>query len=176
MITRTPIATGDPVTDTEFTEHMRLDADLVTGAYPYVRAAAREVEQYADIALLTQTITVTTNAHEREDGLTILRLPIGPAHEDVTVERVETDGTFTPMPYSYIVYNGAVRFAMHPEHPVRITYTAGYGETAESIPADLRMAVCDLAARLYDHRASDKSPAMPAATARICARYRRVML
>lgn len=160
-ITRTPIATGDPVDELALTEHMRLDGDLVAGAYPYIWAAAAEIEAYCDLALLDQSITLTANAHEQDNGLTIQRLPIGPNPTSIMVEGIETDGTLLPIPYSWVFYGGAVRFASRPDRPVRITYKADYGSIPDTIPADLRMAICDLAARLYDYRASDKAPTSP---------------
>jgi len=154
IIDRTPIATGDPVIITEMQENMRLDADLVTCAHAYSQTAAREIETYCALALLDQTITCATDNLPGCD----VALPIGPVAADatITVDLIEMDGTTTP--------GGRLR----------VTYPAGYGATSGGIPADLRKAICDLSARLYDFRASGKAAAMPAATARICARYRRV--
>ncbi len=106
-------------------------------------------------------------------------MPIGPVAADavVTVALVEMDGTTTPITNGYWLEGGrypVLHFTSTPGGRLRITYTAGYGATADTIPADMSMAICDLAARLYDYRASDKAATMPAATARICARYRRV--
>lgn len=176
-IDRTPIATGDPVSITELQEHMRLDDDLVTGAHAYSQAAAREIEAYCAIALLTQSITCTTDNLPAPD----VALPIGPVASDaaITVALVEMDGTTTPITAGYWLEGGRYPVLHLPTTPggrLRITYVAGYGDTSTDIPADLRMAICDLASRLYDFRASDKAPAMPAATGRICARYRRVKL
>ncbi len=176
QVERTPIATGDPVTLAELQEHMRLDADLVIGAQAYAQTAALEIEAYTNIALMRQAITCTTNTWPGQH----VALPIGPVAADatVTVHLIELDGTTTLVPDGYWLEGGRYP-VLHftdgePGGRLRITYPAGYGSTYHDIPADLRMAICDLAARLYDHRASDKAPAMPAATARICARYRRV--
>ena len=176
-IDRTPIATGDTVTPATLQEHMRLDADLVAGSTAYVEAAAVEIEAYCDIALLTQTITALSDPWPAN----ILTLPIGPVAPDttVTVELVEVDGTLTPVTSGWHVQAGLypqLYLTNTPGGRLRVTYQAGYGATADTIPRDLTMAICDLAAHLYDHRASDKAATMPAATARICARYRRVRI
>ena len=56
-----------------------------------------------------------------------------------------------------------------------ITYPAGFGDTASSIPADLQLAIMDQAARLYDLRgAEDGVQGLSLAASRIAARYRRV--
>jgi uncharacterized phiE125 gp8 family phage protein len=176
-IERTPIATGDTVDAADLQEHMRLDADLVAGSTAYVQAASAEVEGYCALALLDQTITVTTGTLPGRD----IRLPVGPVapDADITVHLIELDGSTTLVPdEGYWLEGGlypALRFTEgEPGGRLRITYTAGYGDTSADVPADLRMAICDLAARLYDYRASEKAATMPAATARICARYRRV--
>lgn len=174
---RTNKTLAEPVDQMEFTEHMRVDADLVSGAYPYVRAAAAEIETYCDIALLDQDITALA------DPLTgrVLQLPVGPVAlgASVTVDLIEQDGTATPVTDGWFLQAGPTPqlfFNTIPGGQLRITYRAGYGSTSDAIPDDLRMAICDLAARLYDHRASDKAPAFPAAAARISARYRRVRI
>jgi len=176
-IKRTPIATGDTVSPATLQEHMRLDADLVAGSTAYVEAAAREVEDYCALALLNQTIACTTDNWPGQH----VALPIGPVASDavITVAVVEMDGTTTLLLDGYWLEGGrypVLHFTSTPGGRLHITYTAGYGATADTIPADMSMAICDLAARLYDYRASEKAPTMPAATARICARYRRVKL
>jgi uncharacterized phiE125 gp8 family phage protein len=173
---RTP-NTGDPVSINELQEHMRLDGDLVSGAYAYSHAAAAEIEAYCGIALLTQTITAIT---DKWTGQSIM-LPVGPVAADatITIHMIEQDGTATLIPDGYWLEGGRyprIYFTGTPSAPLRITYTAGYGGTSTTIPADLRMAICDLSARLYDHRASEKAATFPAATARICARHRLVRI
>ena len=45
------------------------------------------------------------------------------------------------------------------------------------LPADLALAVCDLVAWAYDHRADeDAKPGLTPAAARICARHRKVAI
>lgn len=174
-IERTPIAMGDTVGSSELQEHMRLDADLVDGAVAYVKAASAEVEAYCNIALLDQTVTALSDTFPD----TSLALPVGPVAADatITVELQETDGTYTAVTDGWFLQAGLfpkLHFASTPGGRMRVTYPAGYGDTSTDIPADLRLAICDLSARLYDYRASDKTATMPAATARICARYRKV--
>ena len=177
IIDRTPIATGDTVAPAKLQEHMRLDDDLVVGAAAYVKAAAVEIETYCAIALLDQTITALSDTLPDK----ILSLPIGPVAADATVmvEVQAIDGTFTAVSDGWFLQAGLfpkLHFTSTPGGRLRIIYPAGYGDASTAIPSDLTMAICDLAARLYDYRASDKAATMPAATARICARYRRVNL
>ena len=175
-ITRTPIATGGPVTPEDLADHLRIEAIEVAGAMRYARAAADEIEQYTNLALLDQTITAVA------DPLTakVHSLPIGPvqAGATVTVDLQEHDGSYTPFTDgSYLVagLHAAVHFDSIPGGHLRITYTAGYGTDAAAIPDDLSLAICDQALRLYDRRGDvDNTPGLAPSTARICARYRRV--
>lgn len=174
-IERTPTTTGATVEAAYLNEHMRLDDDLSDGVALYVDAASAEVEAYCALALLDQTITITTDNWPAQH----LSLPIGPVASGatVTVDLLELDGTTTTVTDGYWLEGGrypVLHFTSTPGGRLRITYTAGYGDTSTAIPADLRMAICDLASRLYDYRASEKAATMPAATARICARYRRL--
>jgi len=177
--TRTPIATVLPVSSEQIAAHMRLDGDLLAEAPDYIEAAAAEVEAYCDVALLDQTITTTTS---QWPGRTIA-LPVGPVAADAvaTVALVELDGTTTPITTGWWLEGGRYPrlhfISTEPAGRLRITYPAGYGDEPDTIPADLRHAVADLAARLYDVRGSDDCKSMmPAATARILARHRRVAL
>lgn len=56
-----------------------------------------------------------------------------------------------------------------------ITYPAGFGDTAGSIPADLALAIMDQAAAYFDQRGPVDAPqGLSLAASRIAARYRRV--
>lgn len=177
--TRTSIATGLPVSNEQIAAHIRLDADLLTEAPAYIAAAAAEVEAYCAVALLDQTITATT---DQWPGRTIA-LPVGPVAADAvaTVALVELDGSTTPITAGWWLEGGRyprLHFtSTEPGGRLRIAYPAGYGNQPETIPGDLRHAVADLAARLYDMRGADDGKAtMPPAAARILARHRRVAL
>ncbi|MCK8483950.1 hypothetical protein MUY21_07865 [Aliiroseovarius sp. S2029] len=174
IISRTPISTAAPVDPTDFTDHMRVDDAL--GSLRYAFTAAREIEAYADIALLDQTITA------QADPLTgkVLSLPVGPVAlgASVVVELIELDGSATPIPSGWFLVAGPrpqLFFDTIPGGPIRVTYTAGYGAEASTIPDDLTHAIMDQALKLYDMRGDVDAPATLApSAARICARYRRV--
>lgn len=176
IISRTPISTAAPVDPDAFTDHLRIDDAL--GALRYVFTAAAEIERYADIALLDQSITALA------DPLTgkVLQLPVGPVAlgASVTVDMIEQDGTATPITDGWFLVAGPrpqLFFDATPGGPIRITYTAGYGADASTIPDDLAHAIMDQALKLYDRRGDVDAPATLApSAARICARYRRVRL
>lgn len=174
IIERTKISQSAPVDPVAFTEHLRIDDAL--GGLRYAFTAAAEIERYADIALLDQTITAVA------DPLTgkVLALPVGPVAlgASITVELLEQDGSATPITSGWFLQAGPrpqLFFDTVPGGAVRTTYTAGYGDTPDTIPEDLSHAIMDQALKLYDMRGDmDAPPTLAPSAARICARYRRV--
>jgi len=178
--TRAPINSNLPVTLAEAKAQARVDFnDDDAGITDMIRTAAADVEAATGLALLSTTITHTT---DECPGLTIA-LPVGPvlAGAVATVHLIEPDGTATPVTTGVWLEAGRyprLHVTSTPGGPLRIGYVAGFGADATSVPRDLVAAICDQAARLYDHRGgtSDKGPALSAHTARVIARYRRVAL
>ncbi len=178
IIERTPIAAGDPVDSTALAKHMRVETSETTDALRFARAAADEIERYADIALLDQTITALADPLIGK----VLQLPVGPVAlgASVTVELIEQDGTATPVNDGWFLVAGPrpqLFFDNTPGGPIRVTYTAGFGADDTTIPDDLALAIMDQALKLYDLRGDvDAAPTLAPSTARIAARYRRVRI
>ena len=175
LISRTPTATADPVDVTAFKDHLRLEAVEAAAALAYAEAAAREIEDYSSLALLTQEIVAVSDPWP---GCT-LSLPVAPATDTApTVELIEADGTFTEVAEGWTFTPGrypAITFETTPGGRLRLTYQAGFGADADALPRDLHHAILDQALRLYDRRGDVDAPATLApSAARIAARYRRV--
>lgn len=168
---RTPIATALPFDLSTLKLYLRVDHDdeddLITRMG---QTAAAELEHFAQVALLTQTVTAhTTGPH------CALRLPIGP----------EVAGSVT-MAINGEAFTGfTVQEALRPVlffdpipagTRIKVEYTAGFGATAAAIPADLAQAMADQAALHYDARSpmDAKTLANSPHMARIGARYRGV--
>lgn len=178
---RTGKTVADVVSVARVAEYLRLDASLADEAVPYVETAANEVEAYANLALLDQTIIATTDTWPGQ----VIAMPVGPAPADatVTVDQIELDGTVTPVdPASYWLESGQfprLHFIAIPSGPLRVTYGAGFGDTADALPTELTTAVLDHGMKLYDMRAMEGrgvGPGLSHAAARIVARYRKVSL
>ncbi|REF69645.1 head-tail connector protein [Paracoccus versutus] len=176
-----------------------LGAEDIEGVTPYILAAAREIEDFAGLALIRQTITLRNVRFDvrrsstwwsgvrqgipetaREMGVRPLFLPVRPATELVSIAHAD-DGTLLALD-GFRIYGvddpelqprGAV-----PTGSLDVAYTAGYGDDPAPVPADLRLAVLDHALRLYERRGDETAtPAgLSAAAARIVGRYRRVHL
>lgn len=181
IVTRTPLTTAAPFVLAEVKSHARVDGDHDDMALAVMaHAAAREIEAHCGLALLAQTIAVTQGA-----WCCRIPLPIGPIWTEgltdhpITVELIDEAGNVTPHPAGWWIEGGrypvlSLTASGQGQH-LRISYPAGYGMDQASIPADLRLAIMDQAARSYDLRgAEDGVQGLSLAASRIAARYRRV--
>ena len=147
------------------------EAELVRMA----AAVAVELEHYAQIALLDQTIRVTLECWPRADTLP---LPIAPVVNALSV-KVTAEGVAYD---AFAVVTGqrpSIRkTGDRPTGVVVIEYQAGFGSVASDVPPDLAHAILDQAAALFDMRGTEggKVNGMSAHMQRIAARYRRVAL
>jgi uncharacterized phiE125 gp8 family phage protein len=175
---RTPIATADAFDLASVKDYLRVthsfEDDVITAL---AQTAAAEIEGYCDLALLSQTITATT---DQWPGC-IIALPVGPVQDGATVSVnvIEADGSATPVPSGWWLEAGRyprLHFTTTPGAPLRITYASGYGADATALPVDLLHAISAQVVRSYSMRGDDedKQPSLAPQTARICARYRKV--
>ena len=179
-ITRTPLSTDDPFTLDDVKLHARVDGDDDDASLALMaRAAAREIEAHSELALLRQIITVSFT---RTAGP--IRLPVGPldllALDDhpVTVQTREADGSLLTWPQGWWIdpaRNPVLHLDAVDGDSLVVSYVAGFGLTASSIPPDLALAIMDQAAAYFDQRGPIDAPqGLSLAASRIAARYRRV--
>lgn len=180
IVTRTPLTTDAPFVLDDVKAHARVmhdDEDVTLSLMGWT--AAREIEAHSELALLRQIITVSFT---RTAGP--IRLPVGPldllALDDhpVTVQTREADGSLLTWPQGWWIdpaRNPVLHLDAVDGDSLVVSYPAGFGDTAGSIPADLQLAIMDQATRLYDLRgAEDGVQGLSLAASRIAARYRRV--
>jgi hypothetical protein len=179
IVNREPIGTGDPFKLADVQEGLRAgDPEFASEVHRIARAAALDVEGFMQIALLTQTIRVMIFDPVQQYST---RLPIGPvAQDDVPTVTIDGDA------FTDFEFEGGNRPSIRwlaPYYeltPTRmlITYIAGFGGTADSIPHDLARALIDQAALIFDGRSpmDGKSLTSSPHLARIGARYRGVGL
>lgn len=187
---RTSIPGIHVVTTAEAKLHLRQDLsvedDLIDDM---IAAAVREVEDYAQIALITQDVTATYDG-PFEAGR--LRLPLGPVPEgaECTVTSVAQDRAEEVLMSSQfrlaVGKAPAIWIIEGVEQPhslamsttsLRVDYSAGFGVNSYDVPDDLKHAVLDQVAQLYENRAmfirNRHTPSMSAHAVRIAQRYRR---
>jgi len=178
LVQRTAGSSALPFILADLKLHLRVSDEAEDAAITNIgKTAALEIEHFAQIALLCQTIEMTVVAPKLADRL--LRLPIGPLDASVPLQ-FELDGV------AFIDFTlcGGIRPAVfwHEDLAARapqkmtITYQAGFGGSATDIPPDLAQALMDQAALHYDGRSPmdakllTNSPHMT----RVAARYRGV--
>lgn len=162
----------DPFNPADLETHLRLTSDMTFEAASLADAATRELEEHASIAIFNQSIRLTV---EGLPGAQWLALPIAPYLDGAALTVTVAGQPFTT--FDVITGNRpALRLVDPPEGEVIITYTAGFGNTLASVPADLRHVILDQAAVNFDLRgdAQAKGTGMSPHMARVAARYRRV--
>lgn len=168
-----------PVDIAAVLRHLRIDpsdGDQLLEAQAMADTAAAEIEHRAQIALLTQRITVTLDAWPIGN---LVRLPIGPVQPGSPYMAAIDAADLTILEPSYGRRPG---FRLDPAEwsagPVEISYEAGFGDSVAAVPPDLQLAILDQAAAFYDARGAieAKTQALSPHAARIAARYRGVAL
>jgi uncharacterized phiE125 gp8 family phage protein len=175
IVRRVPISTAAPFDLPAVKAHLRIDRpDDDEALESTARAVVAELEGYAQLALLDQSITVSLPAWPSLDDWP---LPVAPLLDPASLS-VTIAGT----PFAEFGAVPGLRPALYPtgivpEGRVVIGYTAGFGPSWADIPADLRLAILDQVAAAYDWRGNPemKGTGLSPHTARIAARYRRVL-
>lgn len=177
LVQRIPISTALPFVLAEVKEYTRIsfnDDDVTLNKMGW--AAAAEVEQFAQVALLTQSVRVTIFNVVLGSGLA---LPVGPVADSATVTVTMDGQSLTDFELvaglrPYLVWPSLVRGRA--VERVVVEYPAGFGDTAEDVPHDLGQAVLDQVALIFDNRASGSARPLARSShlARVGARYRGV--
>ncbi len=179
LINRIAASSAQPFILDDLKSHIRLSDDFDDAVITKMGyTAAAELEQFAQIALLTQTIRITIFDPDRDSGLW---LPIGPVAAD-NLPIITFDGeVFTAFIFEagnkpYIKW----QMPYYDHHPSRITveYQAGFGADAANIPHDLTQALMDQAALHYDSQSPMDARSLTTSPhrARAGARFRGVQL
>lgn len=164
-------------------EHLRLphaapETDQTTELTALIRAATTAIERRLDVALIAQSwlwrIAELSAA-----------FPLSPVMAVQSVTLVSPSGTRTPWT-GWTLLQGPPhpRFAassfpiLTADSHAEIAFTAGYGETADAIPEDIRHAVTLLAAHFYENReaTTDSRDLLPLGVASLLAPYRTIRL
>lgn len=167
-----------PVTLSEIEDHLRTPTGYEPGPMvAMAHAAMMEIEERAGLAILSQTVTVTTGA----DWCADIALPVGPVASGAvaTLATLGEDGTLTPAASGFWLEAGRWPVLHVTDTTLTgrlvVTYTAGMAATTSAVPADVRHAVCDQVAQAFDHR-GEGAPALSGVASQLIARRGRVRL
>lgn len=162
--------TVEPVSLADMKAHLRVDGtdedDLVAAL---VAAARLCVEATTRLALIEQTWRLTLR---QWPPLRVVALPLEPILAVSAVRIVEADGALLPLDPALVrldrggdparlIVDMAAAAPETPAGRIEIDVLCGFGATAASVPASLRLAIRLLVARWFAHRGDD--PAGPGA-------------
>lgn len=146
------------ITVTEMKAHLNvtLDADDALIA-DKIAAAELHLERFTGKAFLNQTLTASFDAFP--SAIELPRAPVQSVDSIVYVDTDRVEQTLDAADY-FTSPAGVIYPAIGKSFPstanvagaLTVTYTAGYGETADDVPEPLREAVRQYAAHLYENR------------------------
>lgn len=162
--------TGEPITLQEAKAFLKIIHDQEDALIQHFIKTARKVaEGHTRRKFLTQTLASVLPFrpnHQKKKGLQrvwtagdrfALFLPRGPVQKVTKVECISEEGIAETVQ--------SVDYHVHPHHDpallvtaenkgwgLCVTYEAGYGESAEGVPAPLRQALFQMVAHLHGHR------------------------
>lgn len=163
-ILRTVDATLEPVTTSQAKAHMRI-TDTAEDSYieSLITAARQHAEHLTERAFITQTWTMTLDRFP--DYFGDIRLPKPLLISVSSITYVDLEGTTQTLSSSLYEVDarsqpGRIRPAYGQAWPstreqlnaVTITYTAGYGATAASVPTAIKQAIMIVVAHWFEHR------------------------
>lgn len=179
----TPILVQDPAVEPVSVAEMRTYLRLDDGAEDTLLAALIQAARLA-VEAAARRILVDSRWRivlDRWPPDRVVRLPLSPV---VAVERVgilDAAGVAADLALTaYRLEAGEPpRLAVDAAAPspgrlsgIAIEFRAGFGATAEAVPAPLRQAVRMLAARWFEHRGDEEAAAFPADVAALLAPFR----
>jgi len=154
----------EPVSVEEVKAQLRVDyADEDGLIAAYIGAARETLERLLWRAFITQTLALTLDAWPEGNAIRLPRPPLQVVSavtwtDAVGAVHVLDAGTYavdtTSEPGRVVLRAGQAwpGSALAPAAGVRVTYTAGYGDEADTVPEAIRQAIRLLAAHWFEHR------------------------
>jgi uncharacterized phiE125 gp8 family phage protein len=169
--------TSEPVTLTEAKAHLyESDTAFDTRIESLITVARIQIEQWTDLALLTQTWDYWTPIHFSRHypyyRQFAIKIPRGPVASVDAVETIDDSGTATAVDSSTYVVDllsepCEIRFLNGvPDGRIHLRYTAGV-DSPDDVPAPLKQAILLLVGALYDNRTEEVIAAATLTTIRL---------
>jgi len=145
-LTLTTAPTVEPLTLTEAKSHLRVDASAEDGYISDLVGTAREMaEELTGRAFLTQTWTLWLDRWPASGIITLPRPPLQTVTSVLYYDVDDGESTFASSNYlvdanaepGRIILNDGATWpttSLRPAHAVKVTYVAGYGTLATSVP------------------------------------------
>lgn len=164
VLKRTVDPTVEPVSLTEAKNHLRVDiADDDVLISSKIMAAREYFEWATNRALINQTWRLSLNEWPGGDRIVLPRRPLSSVTSVVYTNSAGVATTWAAANYDVDTESdpGLLRLAygiswptvtLRPTNPIQITFVAGYGAAATSVPEHMRQAVLLLAGYWYENR------------------------
>ena len=157
----------EPVTRDEAKLHLRVDTDCTaddTFIDALITAARQTAENYTGLALINQTWELTLDQFP-VDEITLRPSPLSSitsiTYQDINGTTTTASGTTLYEADTYAIPGAAaLRYgqtwptAREVQNSILVTYIAGFGAAAASVPAPIKAAILLLIGHLYEHRES----------------------
>jgi uncharacterized phiE125 gp8 family phage protein len=156
--------TLEPVTLEEAKSHRRIESSdedvLIVG---FIEAAREWCEGYQNRAFITQTWELALDCFPPEDRIRIPKPPLQSVESIKYYDTDETEHTFSADSYHVDTYSEPGRVVLKygetwPSDTLRtangviIQFTAGYSDTAATVPEKVKQAIKVLVGHLYENR------------------------
>lgn len=179
----------EPITVAQAKAHLRIDTtaeDILIASL--ILTSRLHIEAALGLALITQYWQLQLNAFPPANALT---LPLYPVSAITAVRTIAADGTITTLspsataldagPPARVVCTGLNWPAVTAvANGISISFVAGFGASADAVPAPIRQAMLLLVAHWYEHRdpieIGEPGSAIPKAVSDLLAAYRRPRL
>lgn len=183
---------SEPVSLDEVKLYLRVDTDAEDATITLLISAARELfERETGRALIMQDWEWTLDCWPEPgfDARRVVEFPLGPVAEITEIVVKDGAGGETDVPETDYIADLA-RGRLTEKTPslwprpgaaaagIRVAFTAGFGDSGEDVPADIRGVLLALIAEGYEHRAPSEGAAaeMAPRVAQLLAPYRKVRL
>ncbi len=145
----------EPITLGELKDRLRVANDDFDGELSDLLTAGRkQVEYDAKVKLITQTVEMYLDRFPEGTTIEIRQLPVQSVTSVQYVDEDQATQTFASSKYSTDTDSKPARIILQedqswedtePQYPqaVTVTYTAGYGATAASVPVEAKLAIVE---------------------------------
>ena len=156
--------TVEPVSVSEAALHLRVDSDEENSLIAsYIKAAREYCENFQNRAYINRTYEYYLDAFPVSDSISI---PVNPLSTVTSIKYYDTDdteATFDAANYLAEVDNNESKISLkygktwpsttlRPHRGVLITFVAGYGDDASSVPEKVKLAILLLIGDYYSNR------------------------
>ena len=163
-LTQTVAPTIDPVTLADMKAHCRVDhTDDDAYLLGLITAATNTCESFTGRQLIHATYTLKLDGFPVDDEIELPKPPLSSITSITYIDTAGTSQTVTAADYqtdssstvgrvmpAYNAYWPATRDSQY--NVVTVTFVAGYGATAATVPIRLRQGIKAFAATMYEHR------------------------